>query len=241
MLLIVAAHAFADPLRITEVVTDPQADHSENVGGNGNPFDGVPGTGTVSTVDEFVEIANTGAVAVDLTGYILEFLDTTPSSYTFGTTTGGVLLFSPASTANALLPGGFVLLGNPPGALNNAIDVVLRDPDGLMADLLAIADGNASSGLNEAVARVWDGASFLEATHRAPISPLAPGTPIPEPDLVWLAALSAVACARASVRKARPGPHHRPAGEPGPPSRPRGAARAGAEGRDSPAARGGTA
>ncbi len=38
------------------LVTDPQADHSENSGGNGAPFDLEPGDGTVSSVDEFVEL-----------------------------------------------------------------------------------------------------------------------------------------------------------------------------------------
>ena len=229
LLLVAAARpALADPLRLTEVVTDPQTDHSENTGGNGLPFDLIPGSGTISTVDEFVEIANVGARAIDLTGYVLDFVDTTPSSYTFGATAGGVLLFSSGSTVDALLPGGFVLLGNPPGSLNNAIDVFLRDPGGVEADRLSVADGNAASALDEAVARLWDGVYFLDATHRVPVTPLAPGAPVPEPDLWWLAGLSALACGRATARRVRRDRRHRPAEAPRPPSRPREAARAGA-------------
>ena len=202
-----AGPARADPLQISEVVTDPQADHSESAGGNGTPYDLVPGTGTISSVDEFVEVFHAGSLPLDLTGYRLVFDDATPSSYDFGLSTGGVLLFSPGSSLEDFLPGGYALLGNPPGALNNRLDVLLRDPDGGLVDLLAIEDGNAGSVADEAVTRAWTGTGYLDGIVRSPVSPLGPAPsspqPVPEPATILLVGASALAAARASARTAR--------------------------------------
>ena len=46
LLFLLSAAARADCILLTEVVPDPQADHSENSGGNGVPFDLEPGDGT---------------------------------------------------------------------------------------------------------------------------------------------------------------------------------------------------
>lgn len=246
LLLLLAAAAppaAADSILITEVVTDPQADHSENAGGNGVPYDLVPGSGTVSSVDEFVELFNAGDTPVDLTGFTLGFLDTTPASYTFGATTGtAVLLYASGSSLEELLPGGFVLLGNPPGALNNALDVELRDPQGVLRDVLAIGDGNATSALDEAVARLWTGQGFLNETRRAPISPLDPGAPVPEPGgLAWLGLTALAVASRATGGRAPPAGSRRPCGAPRSPTCPPAARRTRAGSPDSPATRGGTA
>jgi hypothetical protein len=241
LLAAAAAPVSADPLLITEVVTDPQADHSENTGGNARPYDLFPGTGTVSSVDELVELFNAGTVAVDLTGYTLDFLDTTPSRYEFGLTRGGILLFSAQSSLASLEPGAFALLGNPPGALNNALDLVLRDPAGTVVDRLGVADGNATSGLDEAVARIWTGAFFLDGTHRAPISPLGAGAPVPEPSgLLWVG-LSVLAGARASGGRGGPGRRRRRGGAPAPPTGRPAAPRRAAGSPGTPATRGGGA
>jgi hypothetical protein len=240
-----APRAAADSIRITEVVTDPQADHSENAGGNGVPYDLLPGTGTISSVDEFVELFNAGSTPLDLTGFTLAFLDTTPSSYTFGTTTGtGALLFTSGSSLEQVLPGGFVLLGNPPGALNNSLDIELRDPLGALLDLLTVTDGNATSGLDEAVARLWTGEGFLDETQQAPISPLSPGggAPVPEPDgLVWLGLSVLAGASRATGGRARRAASRRRSGAPRAPTVPPGARRTREETRDIPATRGGSA
>ena len=238
-----APRAGADSILLTEVVTDPQADHSENAGGNGVPYDLLPGTGTVSSVDEFVELYNSGAVPVDLTGFTLDFLDTTPSRYTFGSTSGtGTLLFTSGSSLEHLLPGGFVLLANPPGALNNDLDVELRDPLGALWDLLAAIDGNATSGLDEAVARLWTGQSFLDETRHEPISPLGPGAPVPEPGgLGWIGLTVLAVVSRATGGRAPPVGRRRPSGAPRSPTAPPGARRRRGESPDSPVARGGSA
>jgi len=209
-ILLFAAAARAEPiLLITEVVTDPQADHSENAGGNGVAFDDVAGTGTISSVDEFVELYNAGSVPVSLAGYSLWFRDTTPSRYVFGTTTRGTLRFSAGSGIGALLAGGYVLLGNPPGALNNAIEIVLARPDGSVADFVSL-NGNASSLLDEAVARRWNG-SYLDSFSHASITPLAPSPALPSPGTAWLLA-SGLAAAAATRRRAHGASGRKPSG-----------------------------
>ncbi len=213
-LLLPAATAGADSLLITEAVVDPQSDHSESAGGNGVPYDGVPGNGTVSTVDEFLEIYNAGPAAIDLTLYRLEFLDTTPDTLVLGSAGSVVLRFSSGSSIRALLPGGFVIIGNPPGSMNNLIEILLRAGNGTLLDRLSIANGAAQGPGDEAVARVWDGLRFLATFVRAPISPLGPtasapaaggpsATPTPEVGTLATTALILLLAARSSARRAR--------------------------------------
>ena len=247
LLLLAAAapRAAADSILITEVVTDPQADHSENSGGNGVPYDLFPGAGTISSVDEFVELFNAGGAPLDLTGFELAFLDTTPSSYVFGSTTGtGTLLFTSGSSLEQVLPGGFVLLGNPPGSLNNSIEIELRDPLGALLDLLLVEDGNATSGLDEAVARLRTSQGFLDETQRAPISPLGPDASpvVPEPGgLAWLGLSVLAGASRATGGRARRAASRRRSGAPRAPNVPPGARGARRETRGIPATRGGSA
>ena len=215
-------------LRLTEVVTDPQGDHSENTGGNGVPFDALPGEGAISSVDEYVELHFAGGAALDLRGYVLDFLDTTPTRYVFGAPSRSTLRFTPGSRVDRFLAGGFLVLGNPPGALNNRIDIELRNPLGDLVDRWSIADGNATGPDDEALARVWTGTAFLDRSERAAISPLGPGPtePTPEPGTLLLCLAGGLtglfAAARPSVRRAcsamrrtpRAGP--RPCRSPGP-------------------------
>ncbi|MGH7595998.1 MAG: PKD domain-containing protein [bacterium] len=43
--------------------------------GHGVPFDDVPGTGTISDTDEWLELFNISAQAIDLTNWSIEFMD----------------------------------------------------------------------------------------------------------------------------------------------------------------------
>jgi len=216
-LLILAACSVADPLHITELVTDPQADHSESAGGNGTPFDLIPGSGSITPSDEFIELRHDGPQTLDLTGHTLEFFDSSPSRYTFGVSTVGTLRFSPGSTLTSLLSGAFVLLGNPPGSLNNTIEILLRDPDGTILDHWDVTNevsGNASNAEDEALVRVsHDGLSYVHAA----ITPLADTplpAPTPEPGSIWLMALSGAAALLARRRTVRRATRHTPCRSP---------------------------
>jgi len=224
LLLFLPAAACADSIRISEAVVDPQADHSENSGGNGVPYDESPGNGTVSTVDEFVELFNFGTDVVDMTGWYLDFVDSSPARYLFGATSGSVVRLSAGSSLGQLLPGGYLLLGNPPGSMNQDLDIQLFDPSGRLRDVMQVREGGATGAEDEALSLVWHG-SFGFSTIRAPISPLghpahsgtassaAPAggasgaesaAPTPEPASLLLTILGGLsASARAAVRAVR--------------------------------------
>jgi len=224
------APACANEIHFTELVADPQSDHNESSGGNGSLFDLVPGTGSITSSDEWVELYNAGSDPIDLTGFSILFADTTPSSYVFGTTTSGTLLFSGTSAIDSFAPGDFLVLGNPPGAINNAVTLELRDSNDFLLELWEVDDANASDSADEAVARSLLGDEEI----RAAISPLAnaayfvdmagaPGDgstttgglsgtipdaaaePVPEPSTVFLLGLTAAGWFAARLRRARRG------------------------------------
>jgi len=217
-LLYLLAPACANEIRFTEAVTDPQSDHNETAGGNGVLFDSVPGSGSVTTSDEWIELVNAGAHAVDLTGYTISFNDSSPSTYVFGTSTAGTLIFSGSSSLTSFAPGDFLLLGNPPGSLNNTITLELYDAANQLVELWAIDDANASGLADEARAR----SVFGDLEAQTMISPLAnslafedlvgiPGAeggadgpaPVPEPSSAWLLGLTTAGWIAARRRRAR--------------------------------------
>lgn len=194
----------------TEVVTDPQADHSESAGGNGVLYDATPGTGSVTTSDEYVEIANMGADAVDLTGYSIKFGDTSPSTYVFGTTTTGTLRFSTGSSLTSFAMGGFLVLGNAPGAMNNKIILELFAPGGTVEDRWEILNGNATGLLDESIARPLLGTGDLRAAGTPLMDTFVPNaldqdgaTPVPESETWLLVGVIAAGWSLARRRKAR--------------------------------------
>jgi hypothetical protein len=142
-------------LLITEVVTDPQQDHSESAEGNGILFDGVSGTGTIGSTDEYIEIYNGTDDVVDLSLFGLTMMDGTDETEyvtdiedTYFSLNGSLELFG---------PGEFVVLGNPQGALNNSISIELWDGAGDIVDLVSIDDANATGIDDEAYYRDVDG------------------------------------------------------------------------------------
>jgi len=206
LLLLAAERVAAGPIHFSEAVLDPQADHSESAGGNGVLYDLVPGSGTVSTVDEWIEIYNASAAAVDLAGWRVEFADTSPAAFVFGVDPA-VLRFSEGSGLTSLAPGGFALVGNPPGSMNNAIDLLLYDASGSLMDQWSIVGAGSRGAADESWHRVLraDG-SFYAA--RGAITPLAPApsgepAPVPEPSSLLLATAGLAAAARARLRTAR--------------------------------------
>jgi hypothetical protein len=159
---------------INEVVTDPQRDWNDTAGGDGRAFVATPGVGTVSSSDEWLEVLNAGGEPVDLTGWRLEFVDSSPASMTVGTGSA-TLVWSDGSSLACLLPGGRLVVGNPAGSMNNDVRIVLRDDAGAVIDAVELgddpegdgegdgapdgagSDGNASDVRNESVVRYPDG------------------------------------------------------------------------------------
>ena len=98
------------------------------------------------------------------------------------------------------------LVGNPPGALNNRITVLLRDPGGGVVDSLIDVDGNATGASDEALYRPWTGDRFLDDPILGPITPLGfpPAVrPVPEPATLVMVCVSGFSAALASVRRVR--------------------------------------
>ncbi len=159
---------------INEVVVDPQQDWNDSEGGDAIPFNTVPGSGTVSISDEWVEIHNASGQTVDLTNWTLEMNDSTPGVHVIGAG-GATEVFYPASaTVSSFSPGAYLVIGNPTDSMNNTCYLILKNPSGGIVDDVEIGDdpegdgnddgapgpgedGNADSISNEAVARLPNG------------------------------------------------------------------------------------
>jgi len=156
---------------INEIVVDPQQDWSDSADGDGNPFNGVPGSGMVDANDQWIELYNAGSCTVDLTGYILHLLDRSGTSFEFGATAQGQsLVFSDGGTLSGFLPGEYLVVGDVSGLgfLDESLWVRLDEPgSGGIVDDVALGshlggDGepsnNAPSGMaDEAIARSPNG------------------------------------------------------------------------------------
>ena len=147
---------------INEVVTDPQQDWSSN------DFNGVPGSGKISSVDEYVELY-IQAEGIDLSEWTIELIDGT--DFSGDLTSSGAFDVSIYTSENGgtlrnSAVGDFLLLANPDGsnAMNNNVHVILKDTDGVVIDEVKLGgqaaeapSGNANSPGNEAVFRSPNG------------------------------------------------------------------------------------
>ena len=145
---------------INEVITDPEQDWSS--GGFNDPAPG----GTPGSDDEWIElyISSNG---LDLTGWTIEVIDTSPFSGDL-TSTGAFDVsnyIGTGSFANTAI-GDYLILGNPDGggAINNTVTVILRDNTSTIIDQVEIASGSgtmftgtASSVDDESVCRIPNG------------------------------------------------------------------------------------
>jgi hypothetical protein len=141
---------------ITEIVTDPQQDHSDTAGGDGIPFNNIPGTGTVSVTDEYVEIFNGTEDVMDVGQWSLAMLDGSDETQILGNDVSNIF-FDLGGTVEALGAGEFAVIGNPSGTLNNTITVELYNDLNELVDSVAVDDANASSLDDEAFTRMPDG------------------------------------------------------------------------------------
>src|SRR3989338_11628197 len=86
---------------INEFTTDPQSDWD--------------GSGSVGSSDEFIELFNNGIGSVNITGWNLSLIDTTPVTQTL---------------SGSILPGEYFVIINPTGTQNNDGQLVLKNSAG---------------------------------------------------------------------------------------------------------------
>lgn len=160
---------------INEIVTDPQQDWTDNDGGNSVSFDLFPGTGTITTTDEWLELYNAGPCAIDFTegtGWMMNFIDGSDATLDFQNPGSTQFVFSNGGSLTNFQPGEYLVIGNPPGSMNNDIFIQLINASGTVIDDVELGDdpendgngdgaadgsgtgGNATSIANEVVARL---------------------------------------------------------------------------------------
>ena len=144
------------------------------------PFDGQPGSGSITDTDEWLELYNSGTDAVNLlsaNGWKLLLIDGTPDTLFFADPGSSVeFVFSNGGSLNNFQPGEYLVIGNPPGSnMSNDIYLVLEDDLGALVDDVELGDdpegdgtgdgapdggpggGNATGIADEAIARLADG------------------------------------------------------------------------------------
>lgn len=151
----------AGSVLINEVCTDPQQDWDSN------EFNGIPGNGSITSSDEFIELYNASGKPIDLTGWRIVLDDGTKDDVEI--TAALVKNEQPEGDVSQFQPDEYWTLGNPAGSMNNDIRIELFSSDTSGAPELIDAvtlgnfddgfiennapNGNASSGDNEVVAR----------------------------------------------------------------------------------------
>lgn len=118
---------------INEVVTDPQRDWNDSEGGNGTAYDPVPGTGLIDADDEWIELYNNDEVALDLTengGWTLIMTDGSAETLNFASPDAGtVFQFSNGGSLSNFQPGEYLVIGNPPGDIEDNVYIELQRPN----------------------------------------------------------------------------------------------------------------
>jgi hypothetical protein len=123
---------------ISEAVLFPQQDWSKT-SGVGLPFDGIAGTGGVSSRDQYIEIQNTGTTPVSLSGWSIAVIDSSDGAEDItplanDTEEGVTLSLGGGSIGNILDPGDFAIIGNPIGTIANDAYILLRDNRSTVVD-----------------------------------------------------------------------------------------------------------
>lgn len=117
---------------VNEVVANPQSDWNDSSGGNGVGYDNQPGSGTIDADDEWIELFNDQATAVDLTasgGWDLIMTDSAPTTLNFATPDATTqFIFSNGGSLSNFQPGEYLVIGNPPGEMDDNVYVQLQMP-----------------------------------------------------------------------------------------------------------------
>lgn len=160
-----ASDAGLDPdvkLVINEIVSYPLQDWSHSDTGT-NRFRGPPGNGKVDGGDQYVELYNAGTRTLDLTGFTLQIIDSSPEVTTLRQNVETA--FSPGSSVLALAPGAYVVVGNPEGFASTDAYYVLRTRCGAVLDDVEI--GGATETRDFEQDGINDGAPSADRNGRA--------------------------------------------------------------------------
>jgi len=133
---------------INEIVPAAMLDWNDSAGGNGVPFDAIPGTGVIDATDQWIEILNTGTNQM-LIGWTLELI-----------AAGGATTVVPIATTPFF--SGQLLVIPSPVNLATIVTLRLKDSTGFVwddVDLAAVtaALGPATGAADEGIARVPNG------------------------------------------------------------------------------------
>jgi hypothetical protein len=127
---------------INEFTTDPQTDWGNS------------GSVETNDDDEFIELFNNNTFPVDITGWILTLIDTTPSTHVIG---------------SSIPANGYFTITNPTGTMNNNGQIQLNNSFGILIDSVTYGnhidsnisdnspDGNANNVNDECLARFPNG------------------------------------------------------------------------------------
>lgn len=129
---VIGGGAPVEAILVNEVVSAPRQDWNDSAGGNGVTFDAIPGNGAVDADDEWIELYNNDTVSVDLTlggGWTVIMADSTTSTLNFATPDAAtIFVFSNGGSLANFQPGEYLVIGNPPGELDDAVFVRLQKP-----------------------------------------------------------------------------------------------------------------
>ena len=125
---------------INEAVVDPQQDWSDSEGGDGIAFNNTPGTGSITTSDEWIELYNASNQSLDITNWKLEMVDTSPETHVIGSGSGTEVYYPASSTSSNFQPGSYLIIGNPVGSNNNSCYFILKDAQDRVIDDVEIGD-----------------------------------------------------------------------------------------------------
>lgn len=161
---------FGQSVVINEVVTDPQQnwDDSGCSGDCGSPFDNNPGPLTtgeppsseITNNDEWIELYNASASAIDLTagtGWTLTIQDSSTYVENFKSPSSSTdFYFSNGGTFDNFKAGEYLIIGGPPNTsgMNNDVYLVLRngDPTPAIIDEIEFGDQNYDGDTGDAAA-----------------------------------------------------------------------------------------
>jgi hypothetical protein len=161
---------------INELVLHPQQNWNDQETGDRIPFNAIPGTGTVTGADRWIELFNASDQILDLTGWVLNMTDSGAEPYVIGSGKAAELINPPTAGISNFLPAAYLVIGNPPGLCDSVNTISLHDAFGALVDRVetgkihagAVASDTGTADFikaltgcpaNEALARVPNGAS----------------------------------------------------------------------------------